>query len=579
MKSVACASIALLTLACSAAAQLTVEKALKHLPDEPGIVIAFPSLKAFASNIAAFGKASGIEAIANVSYKRVLEEDGLVPNSAGVDISGAVLIHVDALNLTPVVICGLSDAAAWKTANKVSERSGGMLTFTDDHEIEHFAVIRENVLVVSTDEAAVEDCSAGSGAAARQVLQHAADALRQSQLVVFVNMPTWKAQLDQGVGVMDGMMAMALMSSPGGESSATMTRWMLQGAKKLVAEATVTMISLEVNEKSAQLRHMTEFQPSGAVAKYLKAIRTSEADPLRGLVDGSDLFYFATEWDLIGEARPLQEEMSLAMLDAAPEGPAKTALRQQLDRTTPILRKIKGYNGAVRKAKDGPGMVISGTYFTENDAELLESFPLVWESGMQMTAAAGVLEFAVDAKRDRVADVDAHVVGIRMKAEQPEFLKALEQFYGANPTVFAAKTPAGLSYTLGPQGESKLAFTELVKSATKLSENSRVAAAMKSIAPKPQVLALLDIAGIVEVFTELSSDADEADRPDGARADAAQAAGGKAGAEAVTAERSPYIVFAMYLDATKIRTHISLPAKSVRSVAESIASGVSGPGY
>jgi hypothetical protein len=323
----------------------------------------------------------------------------------------------------------------------------------------------------------------------------------------------------------------------------------------LVEQADVYTSGVRFDASGISYRDQLTFRPDGAMADYLKRIRTPARDLLRGLPDGSYGVVYAAEWETPPDACTLNEEMFVQML-AHDELKAKLGeqkFAEAVERSRRAHRMITGFNGVVSMPADQSGMRMAGSYFAPDGAKLFENLRSCFETSPEFMNAfnGGLGDCRIVRRSESIAGREVDAYAIDFNVGNPQVERFMAAIYGAAPHVYLCASNEGVANTFGSAESSRIDLERLLSPGRKpLLENPRVAAALEQIARDPQILVLLDIPQGFNFAVQCS-----------------RMFGAPTPPIAVASDTSPYVVYAVYLRPHGIRSNLFVPSAPINAIA------------
>ncbi|MBU0637629.1 MAG: hypothetical protein KKB50_02095 [Planctomycetes bacterium] len=560
-----------LALPLTASADTAIDTALKHVPDDVGVVVIIPSLDKLASGLADFGKAIGLDELAEINVAEFAEEH--FEDMADVlDLKGGFLMAMSPTMEQPLVMLPITSEKAWQEALEAKKLENGMYSFELDLE-DAYGAVKGNLLIVAGDEQTLQTALDSSGKFAQRFKQNAGKLVEQNQVVVYVKLEPWQPMIMQGFAMVEPMMQMVMMQG-GPEMGKQMnvimgvTRWFADGLRTLLSEADFYAVGFRAGTAGAHLADLSSFEADGKVGTYLKKISKSTGHLFRGLPDADYAAVFGYEWTVAPGTETLSEGMLKAMVKelsatsapAAEETPGEKktdqkALVELLEKSIAVLRKMSGQNCGVTSAPEGKGILVTGLYMTKEAPAVAKQFVELSESGTAMMGQFG-MPMDVKLEHETIGSVKTDALHFKFASDDEDLSELLGHIYGESLVTFYAPQEEGVTYVLGPE---KVARPQMERTLTgkpgPLAENTRVKAALATLAPDPQVCGLLDAPKVMEWVMGL-----------------ARALGEEVPEAEIPQTPTPYAAFAMYFDENTVRGELNVPAEMVKVIVDVIKS-------
>lgn len=487
-------------LVCCALAGLLITSAgardfVDVLPEKPNLLVYVPSLERLTKSLSAFGHIADIPPLKKMDAKDLLED--VVGRFDGLDLAGpfAVLVSADSPR-EPVVYLRLSDAAAWKTANAAQGEKILSLTEPDGDQL--FAIIRDDVLLLSTTEAALEDAveaPAGFGKTLEAGKQAPAPGV---SALLWVDVAAWAEPIARGLDFVGGLMRIALASAPNGESVSGMMDWYFGEIRALAQQSERFVATTEFSADGVRANLNLTVKDGGPIAKFVAAIRLKDGDLLRGLPDQPFLAALGADYSLAPGTPTVSEYFMHGVLNTGPLATQPVGRRvKELARE--ISRQMEGVSFSM--ARTPSGMEMSGNYWDGNAARLLELTQEQAAYSEEMTALfAPGLKTKTRVASETLAGQPVMTMTQEFSSDDPMVLGTMSQLFGgASIGTYWAEKKGEVVFRAAGETRARDSMTRALKGEDKpLSAAPRVRSALARLKIKPLAVALVDVVGLVQ---------------------------------------------------------------------------------
>jgi hypothetical protein len=542
----------------------SLDRVLKHVPGDAAMVVVIPDMGKLVTGLAAFGRAIEVGELADIDTqglaKKLCQAELIGGMSEELHSVGSFVLAMGPEYSAPVVIFRISDPAglaAVKMALEVSDPAG-------QEEREELARVVNHVVIVGKDEDVVEAAASGDGELVGRLRKELYPWGDDKSALLFVDVPAWKAQIEQGMRMAETFLQMsAAMGGAQAEAGIAFWKWVLDSCRTLVGEAQVYTAAVRVGTEGIFAADLARFEPDGQVAGYLKQVRKSSADLLRGLPADRPPLVFGCEWLLPEGSETLNEKMARAMLFAQPAGtqPAEQHRAVAVEQALVAYRYMSGYSGIVTFGPEGKGICVSGLYLTEHPKRLMENVSGLAVAGMLMRGQGAVVSLDMQRRQETVGGVRADVCTFTFGVADEQMRAVLELLYGESMELYAAPRPEGVSYTLGPVQAARTRMEKLLSGGGgKLSGSKDVAATLKAISPGPQMCVLADLAPLFEWFLNIA------------------VVGGAPVPQLDMPDQTAYVAFGLYLERDTVRAELWVPAEPIKALIEAVEEVKAGTG-
>lgn len=484
-----------------ALAQTPRDQVLRHVPEKAAVVAVFPSAAKLIDGVRSFGKAIGVDEMAALSTADVLDELDIIGGET-IDAAGPFVLALLPGGPGEAVLIGtVTDPAKWKTETGVKEAEGGFLTA--DTVDAKFA-LDGNVVMMCEDEDVLKQAVAGGLKLGERMGAALTGELDRNDVVVWVDLAGLEKELRDGLKELgsafeEGMAA----AGPQGAGMAGFMKWGVESLQSLAADGQSMALLVRVGEPGIHIRKQVQMKPDSRSAAYLKKIRKTDRDPLRGLIDDKPALCFAAEWELPADEKSLMHVCTAAMIDAAKpadEVQAKAAA------ALAMFDKLTGMSGSVALAENGK-LVTSGVYFTTDAAGVLERLAAFQEVNQQVaTGLTPGLKVDVTQSHEEIGGADALIIESRFSGDDPSLTAPMEAMYGGNMTVAAAAKGPDVLMGMGAAAAAKAQLAKLLATdARPVAANAQVKAALGTIAAGPQMVWLVDLPRLAQMGITVAS--------------------------------------------------------------------------
>jgi hypothetical protein len=457
------------------------DELLKLVPKEAALAVVIPDLAGLAGGLQAFGKATGIEDLAEADVEELMDdlELGDLPDEwrASLRRDGPFVIVLTDPSADPLLICGIKQRPE---------------TPPDEH-----MHLKRNVLIWAPDAESLGAIKSASGQFVQRFEQRARPVLKNHQLALFLDVPSWTPQVE---GVLS-MAQMFVQMSPApttqaAEVNQALFTWLFNTLRDALAQTETSAVAARFDAHGLHFKKRVHFRPDGEIGEYLSKVRTSERDLLRGLVASQATVVFSGEWMLPPDVATLNELLLDGMLTNMPLAlPDDDEWKHALREIKKFYRQIAGYNGSIKLGGEQDAMVFEGLYFADEPQAVFDRLPAVWKLGTpMMKALAPGLSLELKLESEIVGPVKAQVWHFTFESEDEQLRQVFQSIYGERPTFYAAPCREGVAYAMGPAEVARKNLERMLAGqATRLADDPRVENALRELSPRPQVLCLADL--------------------------------------------------------------------------------------
>lgn len=531
----------------------TVEQALAYLPDDAHLVVVIPSVEALASGLAEFGRAIGVEDLAQVCatdlLARVLDKE-----IGQLDSAGPLVVALSARDEEALVIASLPRLPAGEVGTGTEEP---LQTRIVERGGEYFATVTAgNIAVFARERGRLQRVLRADREQRGPRLSPPADLLARNQIAVAVNVKAWDDVLRRELRSAARTAFLGMPSAgPDTEAAEAMLQWAVRRAESILGEAETCVAAVRVDPAGIRFEQRVTFKPDGGVTRYLRGVSRPPRDLWRGVVAEGVAIAFASEWELPPDQETINEAAIRAMmrLDRRRGQNCGEAREAALRRSLAAQRYMTGYSTVVSAAPQGTGMVVSGVYLTTDAQRLQNEIRAIYTACPELMEAWGTFRTTeMTHEQVTLAGTQADVYRFGLGSADLHMQPLLLALYGAESSLCMAPHPAGAAYVLGPATATRASMERLLdSSAPRLSDDPRVRDLMANLSPQPQACVFADAAQSYELARSLLRSAGfpmpMPTLPTGAF-------------------RAPLLGAALYLDADGIRGEARIPAEALKQL-------------
>lgn len=473
---------------------------LKLIPDEAAIIIVCPSLRGLEQDIRGLGKALEIDDLIDWQSAKFFDELDLMDSTDGLDRDGALIIAVSN-DFQPLVICGLKDADAWRTA--VKARGGPDVLELQASGGDHYACIRDGFVAVAGDEALIESVIASKGRIAARVRERADKLDPRRSLYVYVELPPLRGAISRGLELLLGFMEAGMqMSGAAGdvESGIQFWRFTFELIRGVIEESEFYVAAVRVGEEGIRYEERVAFSGDGKFAAYLRRARPAEAPLLRGLSDHAPMAIIGAEWIGDGKGDSAFAGFVLQMLSS---DSIRKCVGERYDDAVRLLRElynqISGYCSTF-ELTDEFRLCVQGYYYSGNPAATYALVKRAFETSPELMAAqSAAVSCKVQTGSETIAGHECLTYDVEFLTDDQAVRQVLETFYGAKMRIYVCQTDFGVFEAMGDPTAGRAAIAAvLARDAKPLSSNPRVNDALARHSPRPQLVFMVDAARVVD---------------------------------------------------------------------------------
>lgn len=488
-------------------APATADNPFENIPDDAGVAVYVPSIDKVVEGVNKFGKAIGVEEMATVAAKDVVEN--MFEALEGLDTSKPMLVAIGPSGVdSAIMVCWLKDADAWKKSGDVTEKAG-VFEFTLEGQ-QSYAALSGDKLIIAKDRDVLKEAGKSSGKFAGKFDKQIKSIGPDDQFAVIADIEAFRNEIDAGFMTLDAgvKMVLAMAATQNGPESAEMTqafaKWAMSALKRFVGNADHAMATVSLSAEGVRLRKVVDFK-SGEVTDYLAKVKKSDKPLLRGLPERPFMMLFGTEWQMPANTPSLFEDM-LEIIKPMMKAEKKENFEQFIAKSKEAYRKSTGLNGMLGGMTGGDKMLLAFNYFTPDPAGyrklMLEGTE--YAQGMMGMMNQGGMKMECKASEEKIDGKDVTAIEYVMNSDVPDVEKMLKAMYGEKPTMYAAEQPGMLAAAFGAEAGSRKLLTSMLDSSMKsVAESGRVKEALAKLAPNPQFVFLMDLGGFMAMVSNM----------------------------------------------------------------------------
>jgi hypothetical protein len=521
---------------------------LKLVPDEVAVVVAIPDFGEIASGLQAFGTAAGIPPLADLDGDTLFDELNVadLPDDwrQRVRYSGPMVFALTEPETEPLLICTVTDGLAVPPSEELIQ-------------------VRGQVLIAAPNVEVMQAVKNGSGKFVQRFEQQGRPVLQGHDFAILFDIPSWSLQIDQmlSMGEVLSQMGAAATTQPG-QPNLAMLKWLFGMVRTVADESEAIAIGARLDADGIHAGELTHFERIGKIAGYLKKVRKSEKDPLRGLPAERGMVVFATEWTLPPDVKTINETMLEVLHTATASQPAdQEEWEKALQEARKLYRAISGYNGVLNFGTDQAGMILDGLYLTEKPQLVCDGISTLFKlSGPMMNAMMPGFSIELSEQPETIGSVQARVGHFKFAVADEEMQRVLNRLYGERPTFYTAPHPEGVAYAMGPPEVARKRLEKLLAGGgAPLRDDLHVADALKKLSPRPQALVLFDLPAFMKWAMEFATMGFGETPPPGMPQ------------LKLPETPLPYMGFGLYLHETSCGVELFFPAKTLKVMVEAFA--------
>ncbi len=536
-------------------ADSALERVLKNAPDDAALVFALPSIDRFVEGVVAFGKAIGVDELSDFDVDQFLEafDDAGFPAEFldQIDTAAAFALTLRPDSDGPLCVLVVTDpkvfdAAALETIQS-SLREAGQPTLVR---------LRNGCLIIGDDESDVAAALEAKGELVERFGAATRGLLDEPRVLFYVNVPEWNEVIGEGLQFAESMLQMGMqMAGPQAEAGLKFWKMTFAATRMAVQESRTYAVAGVIDADGLRVHDRATFDPDGAIGAYLKSVRKTKGNLLRGLPDDNTAIAFGCEWSVPEGTETLSEKIFKRMLelsdmqDKLEPGELASALKLAAS----VYRRLTGYNAAVSVGPDSKGMLISGMYFSSDAKAVMKDMGGLFEcSSRCMSVFAADVAMNLQRTRETIGAVQADVY--QFDSDDETLQEMMEGLYGESPRFFVAPHKEGLLHAIGSASNARLRMgAALSGNAPELTTNRHIVAAVKALSPDPQIACFVDLPNLMELLMG-----------------AARASGVPIPSIKFPKTDSAYAAFGVYLKPDSLRAELFIPASAVKTAVKTV---------
>lgn len=547
-------------------ADSSVERVLKHVPDDTGAVIIIPSLEGLSKGVSSFGKAVGIEEMEKFdAIKNMNFEDQLGSAVASVDLKGAFLITLTAEAEEGVGIFEVTDPAALEKIEGATKGDDGVYSIKSDTQEKYFA-LSGKVAIFAENKTALQSAMKADGKFGETVRKTAGPLLEKSQALAYVDAVALKSKFDEGFTTFEAMAPMmaGMMGPQGAAAGATIT-FLVGEIKSLAADSRAWVLAGRVGTDGFGITTLSAFKPDSKTAAYLKDVKAGKSDLLATLPDERGIFTMAYDFVAPTGSESMSEKLAKIMLPEMKfDDPAeRERLEEAVKRSVESAKTVTGMSLTFGMTPE-KSILTSGVMNTPDGAAVMKNYEAMNEMSQLMSKAlgGGAMKWSINSTKSTVGGAEAIVSTIEMQSDDPNVTNMLDMMYGGNKmTSIAAAGKNGVVYANGTTAAATAQTEKLLKqSGPGMSGNSDVKAALASISPKPQGVVLVDLAMAFDYGMGIAS----------------KMGGGAVPNVKIDPAVKAMAAFGMYMEQDTAKIEMAVPSQTIKALMDAIKKMQSG---
>lgn len=468
-------------------------RVLQHVPDDTHLVLVAPEIGKLFKGVAAFGSAIGVDEVADVSAEELLE-DVLGDEARAVDMRGPGLLALSAERDDPLIILTLRSAEPLreKYGEPAKLEDAALYQLDDERSV---AVIGDGITIIGRDKSEVKLAVVAKGEFTRRLMPPVRRMLGERQLVFWADMRAWRPKIQQTTSFVAQSMYMGLAAAgPEADAAIRMYKVLFDQLDSFLAETETYAAALSVDRERVFIEDRATFIANGKVPGYLRQVKKSKRDLLRGLPSEAALV-FAAEWEQPSGVEGFSERFVRAMFEqASGTGADDPAARQEaLESILATQRKMTGQSGSFRINPSGDGFLIVGQYLTSEPDELRK---LVRDGFLNQPIFREIWSMpAWDVKHEstRIGNEEVDLFRFQFAETAEQFKPMIQAVYGDEPLYCLARGPDGLAYVVGAEEGAKKMLMRVIEGEKPLRSDPRVAEFLAGVSANPQFCVLADL--------------------------------------------------------------------------------------
>lgn len=547
------------------AADATLEKMLKHAPDDTSIAVVVPNLQGVMDGVRNYAKAIGVpeEEMDDDFTAAGLLEEIFEEGAAHIDASGPFVVAMEDPEGFPVAMARAKDVAALREALDVSDSGDGIL-IVDKGYTENYMLIDGDIVIMAMAEEGIEACQDSTGKCAKQVMTHAGKLIEDYHAVMYFDVKGFRPIIEQNMMMAQAMLPMMMAGADMPPTTFAMIKFFFDKMSNLVREVDGAILALKIDGDIGHLHSAALLDPDGDLAKYLAGIKPADKHLLRGLPNVNAPMVFAYEWDTPAGAESLIGEMFQVMRQSIESAEVEDAeaIKQALDISEKMIAGLTGNNMLILATEEGT-FAGAGNYFVKDPRSYVENTRKLQDPEL-MSAYMSLFQPKMDVNLTRsektIAGVQTDYFEIAFDAESDDpmmqqAMMGMQMLYGDAMHWCLAPHKDHVLFAVGGADSTSDLFEACVNmKGGELAQAAGVKAAMDRMPAKPQACALIDPGAMVGMFIDFAEKMGEGP-PEGAGKP-------KTGGDLVA--------MGMYLKKEAISFEIVVPAASLRPTVDYI---------
>jgi hypothetical protein len=531
-----------------------VERALRYVPDDTHLAVVVPSVDALVVGLSAFGKATGLPDVAEVTARGLLDKV-LDQGAAALDTTGPLLLALTAGHDEPLLIAALKSDESWKAATQPTVLRDDVLLYEFGPD-RYVAASVGGVAIFAREKAELRRALDATGAFGPRLVREAGALLSQRQVVFYADVTAWQDTIDTRLDLVAQATSVGMVAAgPEGEASLQVWNWMLERLKRMLVDGQVYVGSGRVNAQGVFVDSRATFKPDSSVERYLKELRRPKHDLLRGLPAGEGPIVMAFEWEEAPGAEGFNAALAKALMnmESIRQKVGAEKLEAVLQQSVEMNRKVPGASAVFGFSPEGQGLLYWGLYLTQEGGPVQREMRRLCELTPELMSAWGAFPAAMTPSApEEVAGVAADVYQFNFEAQDSPRQPMVEMLYGKNPALYMAPHPEGVAYAFGPREEARARLARLLnREAAPLSKDPRVVDLFKVLTADPQMCILADIPGILRSAAGLLEQV-------GLRLPTLE----------LGAAQTPLAGFTFYLEPAAPRVELFVPAEPIKALVD-----------
>lgn len=536
-------------------ADSALERVLKNAPDDAALVFALPSIDRFVEGVVAFGKAIGVDELADFDVDQFLEafDDAGFPAEFldQIDTAAAFALTLRPDSDGPLCVLVVTDpkvfdAAALETIQS-SLREAGQPTLVR---------LRNGCLIIGDDESDVAAALEAKGELVERFGAATRGLLDEPRVLFYVNVPEWNEVIDEGLQFAESTIQMIMqMAGPQAEAGLEVWKVMFAATRQAARETRIVVAAGVIDADGLRVHDRATFTPDGVVGTYLKNLRKTKGNLLRGLPDDNTAIAFGCEWSLPKGTETLSEKMFRTMLDMSEiqDKLEPEELANALKLVASVYGRLTGYNIAMSVGRDSQGMLVSGMYFSSDPKAVMKDMGGLFECSSKCMGIIAA-DMAMDLQRTRETIGTVQVDVYQFDSADAMTQQLMVGLYGESPRVFYAPHEGGVLHALGSADDARRRMgAALSGNVPELTANRHIVTAVKELSPDPQIACFADLPNLMELLMG-----------------AARASGAPIPNIKFPKTDSAYAAFGVYLKPDSLRAELFIPASAVKTAVKTV---------